>query len=579
MSTPVDDIKTRLDAVELIQTYLKVTKAGANYKANCPFHGEKTPSFMISPSKQIWHCFGCGRGGDIFKFVMEIEGLDFAEALKMLAQKAGVVLKRENPQIRSEKNRLYDLCEEASLVFEKSLALTPAVRNYLKKRGVGDTEVKEFRLGYAPQSWDFLLRSLTARGFKKEEAEKAGLAVKSEDKSSWYDRFRNRIMFPITDANSRVIGFGGRVFDALPGQNKKDEAKYVNTPNTPIYDKSNVLYGFDRAKNEIRAQNRVVVVEGYMDCLMSHKAGVKNTIAVSGTALTPLQLKTLRRLCDTMITSFDTDAAGESATRRSLALASQFEFERKIAAIPAGKDPADAVLENPQFWVSAVNEAKPVVEFFFKKTFREKNPNHINGKKEISFLLLPLVAELANEIEKSHWVAELAKRLEVSEESVWKELRRGRPGTQPAYPVFESSPKTPPTRRDMLEERMLILLPLVSAETRARELAAHNLIFVSDLNQKLFAVLQNGLPEKNLAGDFTKTLEMLKFKGEMLAEVIKNVDEDFMACKKELEKISIREELQKLQEKIKMRETAAQPEELQALLQSFQSLSSKLKTL
>ena len=602
MSTPIDDIKARLDVAELIQGYIKIHKAGINYKAACPFHGEKTPSFFISPTRQIWHCFGCGRGGDIFKFVMEIEGMEFPDALRLLAQKTGVILKREDPQARSEKNRLYDVCEEAAIIFEKNLALTPAPKNYLKKRGVTENSIREFRLGFAPESWNFLLRSLTAKGFKKEEMEKAGLVIKSEDKGSYYDRFRSRLMFPISDNNGRTIGFGGRIFspaaDVVRSSDNKSpkgqgdklsttdnvgsgQAKYVNTPATPIYDKSSVLYGFDRAKQEIRSQNKVVVVEGYMDCLMSQQAGVKNTIAVSGTALTPQQLKTLRRLCDSMISSFDTDAAGDSATKRSLALASEFEFERKIAAIPSGKDPADAVLENPQSWLAAVEKAKPIVELFFEKTFREKNPNHIDGKKEISSILIPYIAELSNEVEKGYWVKELATRLEISEDSAWKEIKRGSRKPEPFFPSIAKTEtiKKIPTRRDMIEERLLTLLPLVSPEIRERELASHHLIFSTPVNQEIFNVLKNNMPHITFTPDILKEMDMLKFKGEVLAGITKNLENDFLACKKELETISIKEQLVKLGQEIQNKEKQGNHTELAVLLQNFQELAQRLKTL
>lgn len=605
MPSQIEEIKGRIDLVELIQSYLRVHKAGANYKAVCPFHTEKTPSFFISPSRQIWHCFGCGAGGDAFKFVMELEGLDFPEALKMLAQRAGVVLRREDPNLRSEKNRLYEICEEATQIFEKNLTLTPAVRNYLKKRGVTDESIKDFRMGFAPQSWDFLLKTLLAKGFKKEEVEKAGLAVKSEDKSSWYDRFRSRIMFPIFDANSRVIGFGGRIFET--GAQKKDEAKYVNTPATPIYDKSSVLYGFDKAKNEIRNKNQVVVVEGYMDCLMSQQAGVKNTIAVSGTALTPQQLTILRRLCNTLVSSFDTDAAGETATKRSLALASQFEFERKIAAIPTGKpggttltaakggteenvkvdipgkDPADIVLINPELWIKAVAEAKPVVEYFFEKAFREKNPNHVNGKKEISAILLPYLAELSNEIEKSHWAGELSRRLEVSEESIWKELRRGaiRAGSEYIYtsPAPEKATKAIPTRRDLLEERLLTLYPIVQPEIRQKEFENHYLKFSSVLNEELFNFLQSGNEPLPLAPHLKERLQLLKFKGEILAQMTKDLEKDFISSKRELEKICLKEDLTHLGRKIETAEKSGAQTEVAALLQNFRELSNRLKNI
>src|SRR3989338_921853 len=233
MNSPIEEIKARLNIVDVIQGYIRLQKAGINYKANCPFHSEKTPSFFISPTRQIWHCFGCGKGGDHFKFVMEIEGHDFPEALRLLAQRTGVVLKREDPSIRSERNRLYDVCEAATNIFERSLTLTPSAKAYLKKRELQDQTIQDFRIGFAPQSWDFLLKALSAKGFKKEEVEKTGLAIKSEDNASWYDRFRSRIMFPIMDGSGRVVGFSGRIFEPEAGSQKPEatriEAKYVNT--------------------------------------------------------------------------------------------------------------------------------------------------------------------------------------------------------------------------------------------------------------------------------------------------------------------------------------------------------------
>ena len=634
INSPVEEIKSRLDIVELIQGYIRLQKSGINYRAVCPFHTEKTPSFFVSPSRQIWHCFGgCGEGGDIFKFVMKIEGLDFPEALRLLAQRAGVILKREDPAISSERNRLYDLCEEAARTFEKNLSLTPAVQTYLKKRGVTEATAKEFRLGFAPQSWDFLLKTLAQKGFKKEEIEKAGLAIKSEDKSSHYDRFRSRIMFPITDSNARVIGFGGRVFSTTPEGQKSTtapaEAKYVNTPNTLIYDKSRALYGFDKAKQEIRSQNQVVAVEGYMDCLMSHQAGVKNTIAVSGTALTGEQLKSLRRLCETIISSFDTDAAGESATKRSLALATQFGFERKIAAIPLGKpsnttltaaeggrnevvkvdilgkpgnttsavptevgtitkvaevdipgkDPADLILFDPKLWVNAVEEAKPVVDFYFAKTFREQDPRTANGKKEISAVLLPLLAELTNEIERAHWAGELARLLNVREDTVWKELEKKIGHQQDRGGKTEAEERRLPTRRELLEERLLTLLTLVKEDTKKQELENHYLIFTSAENKELFDVLRNNYEPKAVTAGTKEKLDLLKFKGEALAEITNNLEEEFLACKRELEREGVKERLLKIGSDIEQLEKEGRGVEVTSLLQDFRSLSEKLKIL
>lgn len=585
MFSPVEEIKSRIDVVELIQSYIKVQKAGMNYKAICPFHAEKTPSFFISPARQIWHCFGgCGEGGDIFKFVMKLEGLEFPEALRLLAQRAGVMLKREDPAARSERNRLHDICEEAALVFERVLGNTPAAKSYLRTRGVSEDTIKEFRIGFAPQSWDFLLKQLLQKKFSREEIERAGLAIRSQDNFSWYDRFRGRIIFPITDSAGRVIGFGGRVFsveDGKPSSPEKVEAKYINTPQTPIYDKSRVLYGFDRAKHEIRAKNQVVVVEGYMDCVMSHQAGVKNTISVSGTALTFQQLQIVKRLCDTLICSFDADQAGDSATKRSLALAAQFELKRKIAVIPSGKDPADAVKENPAIWRKAVFSAKDIATFYFDKLFNEHDPRTVEGKKQITERLLPVIFELSDEIEKAHWVGEIAKRFSIQEDTIWKELTRrgGADDVVSQVHTAEASVLAIPTRRELLEERLLILLSVVRDEVRSRELTGHYLEFTHPLYKNLFDYFTKDELGRHAAPLIQEHIATLKFKGEMLGEITKDIDRELMVCIRELEKVSIRERLLRLGEEIDRREREGGVVLVGELLQNFRTLSDKLKLL
>jgi len=606
ISSPTEEIKTRLDIVEFIQSYVRLQKAGMNFRAPCPFHAEKTPSFFVSPTRQIWHCFGgCGEGGDIFKFVMKIEGLDFPEALRLLAGRAGVELRRENPAIASERNRLYDVCEAAAKIFQKNLLLSASPKEYLKKRGVTEGTVRAFRIGFAPDSWDFLLSSLVKKGFKNEDVEKAGLAVRSEDRR-WYDRFRSRIMFPIGDANGRIIGFGGRIFvpaaemvvplpklPELSRQSSSEDirsiasternvgsgaAKYINTPQTLIYDKSRVLYGFDKAKQEIRARNQAVIVEGYMDCVMSHQAGVKNTIAVSGTALTPSQLKIIKRLCDTIVSSFDTDAAGQTATRRSLALAAEFEFERRIATIPSGKDPADAVLENPAGWVAAVADARPVVDFYFEKMFREENPERAEGKKKISATLIPLITELPDEIQKAHWVRELAKRFGMSEDAVWKEVARrpasaGRPGDPVragGVPDAGTDSVSSPSRRELLEEGLLSLVALMPDDRKTAALVGHSVEFSSPLRQEIFALLTAGLPE--LPPHVASEVQVLRFKGEAMRELGGDIEQEFALYRRELEEVCRRARRARLGEEIRVSEQGGNGPDIR-LLEELDSLS------
>ena len=589
MLSPVEEIKSRLDIVEFIQGYVRLEKSGVNFRANCPLHGEKTPSFFVTPSRQIWHCFGCGKGGDIFQFVMEMEGHDFPEALKLLAGRAGIEITREDPRIRSERNRLYDVNEEAAKIFEKSFADIPAAKTYIANRGLTDETVAKFRVGFAPQSWDFLLNALIKKGFHKEEIERAGLAVKSQERGSVYDRFRSRIMFPIADSSGRIIGFGGRIFreesrikhQASRGADTT-EAKYINTPQTMIYDKSAVLYGFDKAKQEIRVKNNVVLVEGYMDCVASHQAGVANTVAVSGTALTGRQLQMLRRICDTMICSFDTDAAGESATRRSLALASEFDFERRIAAIPTGKDPADAVQENPELWREAVAEAKPVMEFYVEKAFREQDPHTAAGKKAIAAMVLPFVGDLFDAIQRDHWIKELSRRLGASEESIRSELgrRRGNAAPTARTPVDSRALGEPAEkiqgRRERLEEKFLILLAMVPEELRKRELKEHHIVFRSAENQNIFALVTAPAEAGESAA---QNLEMFKFKSEVLARDVQNVEQEFLICKRELEKECIKERMRERQEEIVRNEQEGNAAAVADILKDMGDLHKILKQL
>lgn len=605
MLSPVEEIKSRLDIVEFIQGYVRLQKAGANFRANCPFHGEKTPSFFVTPSRQIWHCFGCNKGGDIFQFVMEMEGHDFPEALKLLAGRAGIVLTREDPRIRSERNELYDINEEAAKIFQHVFAATPAAIAYTAKRGLTQDTVEKFRIGFAPQSWDFLLNALIKKGFKKEDIERAGLAIKNQEKGSYYDRFRSRIMFPIADSAGRVIGFGGRIVDFLSGmhggakvysaETADGQAKYLNTPQTMIYDKSSVLYGFDKAKQDIRVQNKVVLVEGYMDCVMSHQAGVTHTVAVSGTALTPRQLQMLKRLCNVMICSFDTDAAGESATRRSLALASEFDFERRVAHIHTGKDPADAVLENPALWREAVDQAKQVIDFYMEKAFAEYDARTAAGKHAITAMVLPFVADLFDAIQKDHWIKELARRIDVGEAAIRAELGRrsdltetGQYGGRNLVPgmyvssvsISEDEPHMQ-ERRELLEEKFLTLLAMVPNELRIRELQTHHIIFRSAQNQNIFAMVMQSLngDAEQLTGEAARALDMFMFKSEALGSDVANVEKEFLLCKRELEKECVKEILQDRQTHIIDQEKEGNHSEVMNLLKEVNDLHKILKHL
>ncbi|MAG44434.1 DNA primase [bacterium] len=416
MFDAVSEIKSRLDIIDVISSYIKLQKAGANFRAPCPFHQEKDPSFIVSPAKQIWHCFGsCDTGGDMFKFVMQIEGIEFREALHILSARAGVELKKQNPKIYNERIRLQQINEWAAKFFEKSLEVSPKGKNafkYLKNRGLTQESIKKFRLGYALDNWHALENFLNNKNYKNTETQKAGLIV-TKDNGQAFDRFRNRIMFPICDISGRVVAFTGRV---MPGSDDK-MGKYVNSPETPLYNKSSIIYGLDKAKIAMRKQDKCIITEGNLDVIMAHQAKTENTIACSGTALTEMQINIIKRYTENILLNFDMDQAGINATRKSIDLALEHELNIKIISLPKGqKDAADCIKHNPKDWLKAVKNAMPIMNFYFASTFQNMPKKlKIEHKKESARILLPIIGKIKNPIEKAHWLGELAIRLEVDE--------------------------------------------------------------------------------------------------------------------------------------------------------------------
>ena len=593
MSSPIEEIKSRLSIADVVGSYVRLLKAGVNFKAACPFHNEKTPSFYVSPSRDIWHCFGCGAGGDIFRFVAQIEGVEFPEALEILAARAGVQLRKEDPRLSSERRRLLSLTEEAAEYYEEELQKRKDVLAYLKERGLKDETVKSFRLGYAPQSWEAVLNHLSARGFRGEEVEHSGLALlsqKPEAKSRFYDRFRARIMFPISDGSGRIVGFSGRIFERdLPKGESPENAggKYINTPQTILYDKSSVLYLWDRAKNEIRQKDSCVLVEGQMDALLSHQAGVKNAFATSGTALGRGHLALIRRLTSKLLLAFDADEAGELATKRGVDMILESGFDVNIIEVPGGKDPADAVREDPKLWEEAVLKAKPVIAFFLDLLKKKFSGDTRRFRAETSSLVLPYVAAIENEMEKAHWVQEVSKTLGLKEEPVWEEVKKARARLRKPAPAEEASvaPAVVKTRRDLLEERILGMLAwkrnefLEKLNERGRE-------FFSERHQPLLeCVFKEKLPKemRPLKASLEKlALESELLYGEMPASPDESQDreriyEEFHNLVSELEREHAKAGLETLASEIRRLEGLGEEEKLMAVLVQFRELSKKMK--
>ncbi|MFC1644782.1 DNA primase [Patescibacteria group bacterium] len=420
----VEEVKSKINIVDFLGEYLRLEKAGNNWKAPCPFHNEKTASFMASEEKQMWHCFGCGKGGDIFTFLMDMEGLEFREALKILAEKAGVELSisapGENGESSNDKNKIFDMLSLASRFYEKQLwegSGKDIPLGYLKERGLNDETMKLFNLGFAPDGWNNIQEFLIQRGYEVSDILNSGLLVEKNQssqgtgyKTNSYDRFRKRIMFPISDAMGRVVGFTSR---ALPGED--DQAKYINTPETQAYHKSTALYGIDKAKRFIKESDYVLLVEGNMDVIASAQSGINNVVAVSGTALTSEQLDILKRYTKNIKMFFDMDDAGQKAALRSAELAFQKDLNVSIVSIEDGKDAADLVKDNKDKFLKAVDDSVPAMEYFFKKTLKKYNRRDVSHKKIIASEILSIISNFSNDIEKHYWAKRLAESLEIGE--------------------------------------------------------------------------------------------------------------------------------------------------------------------
>ena len=442
----IEEIKRRLDIIELISSYLTLKKAGANYKALCPFHQEKTPSLMVSPEKQIFKCFGCSESGDIFSFVMKMENLEFREALKMLAERAGVKLKSQRPkpgESPERKTQLYKINHFSALVFQKILISHPAGKkalNYLEKRKISLQTMKDFKIGYAPQA-KVLSQLLLKRGYRLNEITSAGSP----------DRFFKRIIFPISDPLGNVVGFTGRALEI--GQ----EPKYLNTSETIIFHKGRILYNLFQARGPIKQEKATVVVEGQMDVVASHQAGVKNVVASSGTALTEEHLTVLNRYTPNIIFAFDSDTAGTIAAKRAYEMAIAQGMNVKLALLGNFKDPGEMIVNNPLLWREAIQKPVGMIDWYFKLAFEKRAADgraeelSSQEKKEIAREILPIIKIIPDRIEQAHFVNLLAKKLSVSEEAIFDVLGHSSSKTAPG-----KSAKATGFKRTLTNESLLL---------------------------------------------------------------------------------------------------------------------------
>ncbi len=454
----VEQIKERLDIAEVISAYVPLKQAGRNLKAPCPFHQEKTASFMVSPEKGIFHCFGCGEGGDVIKFVMKYEGLEFRPALELLARKAGIELQERgpvNPQAKQERQRLEQAIAWAVKYYQASLVKNRSAFEYaVKARGLQKQTIKDFQIGYAPDDWNALSHFLVKKNFSAADLQKAGLVGQKAGRTSIYDMYRGRLMFTICDATGTPVGFTGRALDAeqLP--------KYLNTPQTELYDKSRVIFGLHLAKEAIRAADEVVLVEGNMDVVTSHQAGVKQVVAASGTAITTTQLKALGRLTKNIKICFDADAAGLRATERVIELSQNLGITLSMVRLPDAKDPDELIKKDVAAWKQAIASAQYVVDYLFDQLERQYDITTATGKRQYGDRISANLQRLGDPIERDHYVGKLATKLAIGEEAVrdkvsQKEaIQTAARTTKPAATTTTAQPKGVKQR---LEESVLAI--------------------------------------------------------------------------------------------------------------------------
>ncbi len=470
----VDDVKQKIDIVDVIGQYTTLKKAGRNFKALCPFHNEKTPSFIVFPDQGTWHCFGaCGDGGDVFTFLMKRENIDFGEALRRLAQRAGVELIREGPGEDQARKRLREILATAAAHYHYLLKNNPAAqgaRDYIAQRFIQPETVGMFELGFALDEWHAMESYLVGKGYPIRDLESAGLVIAGE-RGAHYDRFRGRLMFPIRNRMGEVVGFGART---LTGE----EPKYLNSPQTALFDKSGTLYGLDLAKDAIRAQNLAVIVEGYMDVIGAHQAGFKNVVASLGTALTEKQLGLLKRLTHRYALALDPDAAGEEATKRGLEIArgaldrktvpvpmgagligfeERLEAELLVIPMPPGKDPDELIHDDPARWVELTGHPEPLVDFYFRVLTQDLDLKTARDKSAAVKRLAPIVREIGDSVQRAHYVQQLARLVQAPEQIIAQEVAQNKRVTRARAQPVEETPASTRYVASKLEEYCLTL--------------------------------------------------------------------------------------------------------------------------
>jgi len=581
----VDEVKQKTDIVALINGYVPLKKAGRNYKANCPFHNEKTPSFMVSPELQMYKCFACGEAGDVFSFLEKYEGMDFGEALKFLADKAGIKLDRGSFSSRGEKDYIFDVNSLASNFYHYILLNHPSAKKALyyltQKRGLKIDTIKKFKLGYSPKVSQPLIDFLTKkRGLDENILLRSGIFFKKG--TNILDRFDDRVVFPIFDHRGNTVGFTGRM---LPGD-ARDMGKYVNTPETSAYHKSNILYGLNFSKEEIKRQKEATLVEGQMDLISLWQAGYKNCAAISGTALTREQVDLLLRFTPKIILSLDADSAGNIAARRGIVVAQEAGLEIKIVSLGEYKDPDEMVRKFPEAFGRAVKKAVGVWEYYVDSTFAKYKSLTGEDKQNISRELVPILASIPDKIVQSHYVNLVAEKLGVPVSSVYEEVEKIlKKGNVVVSNELVEEKKEEKTRRRLLEESLLSILFQVFPEkiTKKEEKAYIQTHALKRIVDEFLVFMPSN--KKFNASEFSKKLskELVDVFSTLFLEDLTTLLNDPQKAeievniiKKELDTLELKERIVSIKEQISKFEAEEDEDGLRKAQEEFSETSRKL---
>ncbi|MBL7036834.1 DNA primase [Candidatus Microgenomates bacterium] len=576
MGSQVEEVKSKVDIVSLLSEYIDLKKAGRNYKANCPFHGEKTPSFMVSPELQIYKCFGCSESGDIFEFLQKHEGMDFGEALKYLADKVGVKLATYSSTKSTEREKIIAINHSVLNFYNYILhkhANGKKILEYLKKdRGLDDETIEKFQLGFSPDSPGILYKYLVdKKGYKAEDLKKAGLFVGGFKN---YDRFGGRVVFPLMDHRDNIVGFSGRILPWV----KQDRAKYINSPETAAYSKSKILYGLNIVKADIRNAKSAVVVEGELDMISSYKNGIKNVVAIKGSALSEEQIRLISRFCSKIVFCLDSDFAGDAAAKRGVIMAENQGMEVRVARLTNFKDPDDAARGNIEEYKKDLDEAVGVWDFLVDSVF-EKNDLSSTGKAKISREVVSILSLISDSIVQAHFVEVVARRLSVPAESVAAQLNKGKTaegqsgGVLPEKQLVAQKP-----RKQLLEEQLVALFLLFSPE-KLKDTETLKL-FSTPFVQRVIDEIKKVGDIKNLkVGEFFSNLPK-ELQGKFSELLLVDLEEDEISLVlNELKILKLRHLLETLSVKIAQSERNGNDSDLTRHQKKFAKVAKKLSVL